>query len=767
MIPKGYIKRLLCVCLALLTLAALLASCAGVRSSTPSRVRITSSDAADAAAWLEARLGERLTDSVVLGTDASEYDVDLAALEADGFFIRSFGREDVLFAKTPEGLDRAVRKYAKMVEAGAVADVTYHEGYRVKRLTVAGEDISTFAVRVEGSSRDEDATGLRARVESVAAPAVPELIGAMCGATLADAESAEHFIVFRPTDEDGWGEGTYRYAVEDGDLIFEYAELLGAKYALLTFLEDECGWKNVSAGLDMLAESDGVDIPADLDVTVEPLLEGLYLHTNAFGIPARNSAYQSAPGYRRLYEKIYRIPHACHGWRDNDWGHVGMKDKGYGDTNACLTNGSIFQNVMIDVINYIENKKEAGAAIGYDLNEIDVSHADTPFFCKCASCSRAYKEEGGIAGVYVRFANAVAEELEKEGYGGLKVLMFAYGFHEPPKLTAPRGDVWITYCMDDHCIVHPASGECCQTEFAATNEVVSGEKHARRLREWAKLTDNLYVWNYDLDYNVHPYIIVEQIWDDMRFFSEIGVTRMFWQMRYHGLGLAELHMQLAEWLDHHPDATKAEYNDEYFSLLELHFGSGWEKVAEAFALWEKAETQSGECCPGAQYYMTADPAQMDYKYYLGCQDEILSLLDSAIADADSAANVAALEELSACHLYHGCFARYFVAYETGDEAQMKRVEDDWALMLALLRRNGKDTDNMEGAYFRFPLYESVFDFAWDSYYGWSAAPAKSPKDFGHNRLAILRQFGLCGEEDGMKAIPDGVEFKVSGRVPED
>ena len=680
-------KKPISLALAAIIFAAVLTSCASLerRSALDLKITITSSDAADAAAWL----GERLdagAGKLVIGTNADGYGVDLSALEDDGYIIRDLGGEVALFAKTADGLDRAARKYAKAGESGAaIADETYHEGYRVKRLTIAGADISTFAVRVEGPDRDEDASRLRERVESVAATAVAPLVRQMCGAELAAADDAEHFIIFRPTVGTNRGEGTYRYAVENGDLVFEYAELLGAKYALLTFLEDECGWKNISAGLDMLAESSGIDIPADLDVTVEPMLEGLYLHTNAFHIPDRNSAYQNSPEYRALYNTTYRVSHACHGMRDYNWGN--FNPGGWDQApSPCLTDDVVINSVIDSVLAYVDRKLSSGAAIGYDLNSIDVAHADSDQFCRCRRCLEAYVEEGGVGGVYVRFANAIAEALDEEDWGDLKVLMFAYTFHEPPKMTAPRENVWITYCMDNHCIVHPSDGECCTRVFHMTNEDLSGQNHAKWLRGWAKLTDNLYVWNYDLDYNIHPYIIVDQIWDDLHFFRDAGATRMFWQMRYHGLGLAELHMQLAEWLDHHPNASRVEYNDEYFSLLELHFGAGWEKIAEAFELWEKAELESSSCCNGWNYYMMADPDQMDYRYYTeNCFEPILALLDGAIDAADSAPQVSEIELLMACHLYYGCFGLYFPAYEINDRETMTKIEAYWAKMLELLQ----------------------------------------------------------------------------------
>ena len=59
-------KRLISLILAAIMLVAVLASCAGTpTASYKSNIRLTSSDAADAAAWLTERLGNKLTDRIV------------------------------------------------------------------------------------------------------------------------------------------------------------------------------------------------------------------------------------------------------------------------------------------------------------------------------------------------------------------------------------------------------------------------------------------------------------------------------------------------------------------------------------------------------------------------------------------------------------------------------------------------------------------------------------------------------------------------------
>lgn len=50
--------------------------------------------------------------------------------------------------KTETGLDLAVRRYANAVEAGTASelDASYHEGYRIEKLMLAGHDISEYAI---------------------------------------------------------------------------------------------------------------------------------------------------------------------------------------------------------------------------------------------------------------------------------------------------------------------------------------------------------------------------------------------------------------------------------------------------------------------------------------------------------------------------------------------------------------------------------------------------------------------------------------------
>ena len=678
-------KRAVSLILAAIFAASVLASCraGGTSAAISPNVRVTSSDGADAAAWLTARLGEKLTGRVVLGTDA------------DGYVIRSLGGECALFARTTEGLDRAVRRYAKATERGEeIADETYHEGARVKRFTVAGEDISTFAIRVEGPGRDEDVSRLRERVESSVAASFEEFIALMCGASLADEADAKHFVIFRPSADESFTEGDFRYAVEDGDLVFEYCELLGADNALVTFFEDECGWQGLDAGRDMLPESEHIDVAADRDVTVDAMLDGLLLPSRSWGTQNKNSAYTACPDYRSLYGIYSRVPHACNGWLTYRWG-----DFDVGNATPCMSNSATLDLVVDSIVDYVDAKCAAGAVVGYDLNYIDIAHGDTNIFCECYKCNKIYAAEGSRSGASVLFANGVAEALEDAGYAPLKIITYAYRGNYAPCKTRPRDDVYVTFCIHGRCINHPLDASIC-TEITHPYDRVGPANFAAWMKGWGELTDNLYLWDYLMDYNLHPYVLVDQIWDDMHYMRECRVTRSYWECHQCGVGTMELSCQLVLWLNRHPDATRGDYDAKYREFIELHYGDGWEKVWEALDLWESAEDAYDGCCLGWQFTMPGDPTQMDYAFYLNeCQEKMLVLFDGAARDAKCAEDVREIELLSACCLYLGCYGGYFYVTETDDAEYEAILEERYAEATSILSKYGVTFDviGYEGA----------------------------------------------------------------------
>ena len=707
-------KKLLSLILAAILLAASLASCASLEApASDPRITVTSSDGESAAAYLAERLGDKLTDRVVLGTSADGYAVDLAALEDDGYVIRSYGDEIALFAKSADGLDSAVRKYAKTVESGSpVTDVTYHEGVRVEKLTIAGNDISEYSVFVE----DDSLTGYRIVEEIV--PTFVGLVEYACGVTLtADDKGAAHKVIFRLIDDETWNESDFRYYVADGDLIFEYSMKLGAKYGMVAFFEEELGWRDLDFGFDYLPESDAIDVPEGRDYAVTPLF--------ARGYDSRDNGYVGNTGLntfarvnRTLYNFRSNIPKSSHGLQYNGFRWAG-KD-GVAWFQICYSDEVLRDTIVSAILTDIEDALNEGRVIGDTLTMIDCGQGDNLNYCKCKKCVFTMAEENNSeAGPVIRWMNAVEEEIDEEGYDGLIYTCFAYHGSNRPCKTRPNDDVYVTFCLDGNCSRHLLDGSQCQWESFDMAGAWGRDVHLNNndfigwIRGWGELTDNLYVWYYALDNNLYTYSIMDMLYDDIKLLADLNVAQVHMESEAYGLGFSFMFNELAMRFTLHPDWTREDFNDAYCEILELTYGDGWRNVYEAIAFMDECELRVETCrnCWGYALFVQYD--NMDYAYYLTRWDEMLDLFDEAIAEANTPWQVGMCEKMSVHFIYSGIYAAYFPAYEADDSATMAKLEAQWAIMCERLIKNGLDPfDNFASS---FDPHLGLHEFAWENW----------------------------------------------------
>ena len=712
-------KKLLSLTFAAIMLAAVLASCASAPSvSLNANVRVTSSDAIDAAAWLSSRLGDKLADrTVVIGTKADDYGVDVDTLEEDGYLIRSFGREDVLLAKTPEGLECAARRYAKAVERGDKAiDATYHDGARIEKLTIADNDISQYSIFSEYTLSENDRVKTYHRVTDEIVPAFVDLLEYACGVRIAVAdESAAHRIVFRRVVDATWDESDFRYYVSGGDLIFEYSMLLGAKYGMAAFFEDELGWRDVDFGFDYLPEADAINVPEGTDHAVKPLF--------ARGYDSRDNGYVGNTGLntlarstRSIYNFRSEIPKSGHGmqymrWADRDdvqWFQI------------CYTDEVKREICVNNILKYISDRLDAKDVIGDTLTMIDCGQGDNLNYCHCAKCKKVMAQENNSeAGPVVRWMNSVEEEIDAEGYDGLIYTCFAYHGSNKPCKTRPNDDIYITFCLDGNCSRHLLDGSQCQWEsFDMAGAWGQGVHLNNRdfigwIKGWGELTENLYVWYYALDNNLYTYSLMDTLYDDIKLLSDLNVAQVHMESESIGLGFSFMINELAMRFTLHPDMTREEFNDAYFDVLELTYGDGWRNVAEAIAFMDECEMRVKSCrnCWGYVNFCSYD--NLDYEYYLTRWDEMCERFDEAIAEANTPWQVGMCEKMSTHFIYSGLYAAYFPAYEADDAEMMSLIEERWATVCERLRKNGYDPfDNIS---VHFELDETIHEFAWNNW----------------------------------------------------
>ena len=675
-------KKALCITLAAVMLAAALASCspAPTSANVSARIRTTSSDAADAAAWLTERLGERLPDRVVIGTDAADYGVDVSDLEDDGYVIRSLGDEFALFANTTDGLDRAVRKYAKMVEAGAVTDATYHEGYRVKRIELAGRDIGEYTIYCENEDYILASAG-----------ELSSLIAEACGAQLSVSTEAPAapYILLRYVDDDALSTCGYRWSVGEDGLTVECSagyKQSSSHCAVMRFLEKRLDWFGLYFGFEDLS-------PSEL-VSIEVGESGG--ETNAFQHFIPGTDDEPKDRFDHSYSQLCGISHACHGLSNNKFGGELSKDpdRAWEGDQPCYLDDAFLEASVEDVKTYIKNRVGQGAAIGEDFCYIDIAAGDNPYWCECKKCTAMLKAEGTVAASVVTWANALSEEVNKE-YKGLVYQTFAYyGTNKAPKTVAPNELVYVTFCYDTSCDMHAHDGRDCSVSnnehLAAGHDNVS---RAAQLEAWLALTKNVYVWYYSMGQGFMTLNYVDMALEDMRYFHNVGVKGFYMESHdgvtkdtcFGTLRTARWAMNELMW---DIDMTDEEYSAYLDRVIAGIYGADSAPYIRAYVDATAKIQRQGPCTHC--WWSAARAPTLVPRLTASAFDTHFELMENAIRSAECAASEMRSTLLSAACIYRGCAASYFDAYEAGDDERCAELARRYALILPRLEKYGMD-----------------------------------------------------------------------------
>ena len=118
-------------------------------------------------------------------------------------------------------------------------------------------------------------------------------------------------------------------------------------------------------------------------------------------------------------------------------------------------------------------------------------------------------------------------------------------------------------------------------------KIVDNNTFADWLRGWCDICDNVYVWYYLLEQNLQTYTVLDNLYDDMKFFFELGVQGIFFNSDNQALSFNHLNQQLAYEMFWNPDMTREEYDRLAEKSLELYYGDGWMYVEEYIDILQK------------------------------------------------------------------------------------------------------------------------------------------------------------------------------------
>ena len=634
-------------------LAAVLAASA-VSCAVPASPAASASEDAQYTSYLAER--GKLPDSLFIGTDADakRYGVDMTAFADDGFFTRADSESVVILAKTDEGIDRAVRDYAKHGNAEDYFK-TYNEGYRVKSLTVCGNDIAEYAIVRDGTD-DTNVT--------FAASELASYIEKTCGARLTTYTESEYAaLAAKPSHRINISvdypalsdEGFEIRTDENGDLSILGGRFRGCVYGVYSFLEG-IGWRFLPGPTwydengdmritEYLYESDHVDITPESNRTEMPAMAGRIPSDfgtlcGAYGASVRNVGHKEDISDKigaNWYSKVSQngIPAvANHGLQGaNVLNRAGLMPYRF-DIQPCFTDPEIIEAITDYAVGQVQSRIASGQEVGREFTNIDIAQFDTGSFCTCKECMKVKKEEGSNSGAIVRMANIVAEAVEAE-HDGVGVLILAYtGSNVPPQKVRPRDNVFVSYCFyignthyacNRHCIDGSGSDDCYNKEYA---EDFNG---------WLDICarGNVSVWYYPMP----AYEICYQpgyfatIYEDMTYLLDSGVQSLFIEIGpENGTLLNGLALYLISDMMWEGKITKERYDALTEEWFDINYGEAGDECYEYFRMNEYAGGRVG-CYT---VFHGGKAVTFDNDYFAEKFDYMWELFKKAENDADTA-----------------------------------------------------------------------------------------------------------------------------------
>jgi len=286
----------------------------------------------------------------------------------------------------------------------------------------------------------------------------------------------------------------------------------GSLNGVYTFLEDYLGCRKYSRDADYIPSSATVTIP-EIDRTDVPC----FTYREILMPDLQDDAYAA---WHKLHNRADR---------GRDWGlyvhtfddfilpsrdfaahpeyFAEVNGKRTPDSQICLTNPDVFDLVVAGLKERMEENRGA--------TYWSVSQNDTYNPCQCPTCSALDEKHGGHAGSLLTFVNRVARVFPDKI---ISTLAYQYT-RSAPKDLLPEKNVNIMLCTI----------ECDRGRPIAAVE--GGDSFSRDIADWGKLTNNIYLWDYVVQFRnyIDPFPNLRVLQPNIQFFRDNNITMMFQQ----------------------------------------------------------------------------------------------------------------------------------------------------------------------------------------------------------------------------------------------
>lgn len=287
----------------------------------------------------------------------------------------------------------------------------------------------------------------------------------------------------------------------------------GNLYGVYTLLDEYLGCRLYSAKVEVIPAVSSIEVPSVIDNRQIPVITFRDIH------------YRCTNDQK--YIDWHRLSHDTTGNKP-EWGlwvhtftrlvppaeHFAKHPEYYSlingnraTTQLCLSNPAVLDILCENLAKEMALKPEA--------HYWSVSSDDNFGYCQCPLCAAADSLDGSATGSVIQFVNKVAARFPDKV---ISTLAYQYS-RAAPKVTKPADNVNIMFC----------NIECNRSKPIATDP--SSESFRKDMENWAKLTDNILVWDYVVQFKnlVSPFPNFHTLQPNLKFFVDNSVVAMFEQ----------------------------------------------------------------------------------------------------------------------------------------------------------------------------------------------------------------------------------------------
>jgi hypothetical protein len=351
----------------------------------------------------------------------------------------------------------------------------------------------------------------------------------------------------------------------------------GTLYAVYRFLQERCGVRWWTPWATTIPHKSELSIP-ELTVNESPAFES----RDPYWFPAFNADWAARNGsnsqsahldakhggailYKGFVHTFYPlVPPEKYASIHPEWYALVHGKRTFENAQLCTTNPQL-RDFLVERIR--EEIKESPDASILSLSQNDCFNP-----CECENCKAIDDREGSHSGSMIALVNYVAERIGKE-FPNVAIDTLAYQYtRKAPKTIKPLPNVIVRLC----------SIEC---NFAAPLDDPSNKSFADDIRDWNRLSQRLYIWDYTTNFahyvQPHPNWFV--LGPNLRFFHDHGARGVFEQGAYQSSGseMSEMRAWVLAQLLWNPNQDDRKLIHEF---LEGYYGKAAQPISEYLQL---------------------------------------------------------------------------------------------------------------------------------------------------------------------------------------